>query len=141
MMAERVKLEIPMEPRAQARPRAAAFKGADGRTRARMYKPQADTDAERDLFYISYNHPDRPPEPWTGPLGVSIWVMLRPPKTRRGKVWKDTKPDLDNYVKFALDALTRARFWEDDKQVARLNAEKIYSDDGPGWRIVIEKLR
>lgn len=46
---------------------------------------------------------------------VNVSLRLYPPD-RRAR-------DLDNYLKAALDAITHARIWNDDKQVKRLNVE------------------
>ena len=40
-----------------------------------------------------------------------------------------TKPDIDNLVKFYLDAMTGS-FWRDDAYVCTIEASKIYSKDG-----------
>ena len=42
-----------------------------------------------------------------------------------GPIWHEVKPDLDNLIKSALDALQMSgRFFEDDKQIAELIAGK-----------------
>ena len=47
------------------------------------------------------------------------------------------KPDIDNLIKFVLDALQGQNgFFFDDSQVVRLYAEKIYTDD-PATEIMI----
>ena len=47
------------------------------------------------------------------------------------------KPDIDNLIKFVLDALQGQNgFFLDDSQVIRLYAEKIYTDD-PHTEIMI----
>ena len=48
------------------------------------------------------------------------------------------KPDIDNLIKFVLDALQGQNgFFLDDSQVVRLYAEKIYTDDNPHTEIII----
>ena len=48
------------------------------------------------------------------------------------------KPDIDNLIKFVLDALQGQNgFFLDDSQVVRLYAEKIYTDDDPHTEIII----
>lgn len=48
--------------------------------------------------------------------------------------------DVDNYAKAALDAITAADIWVDDKQVVELAVKKRYSDKGEAshTHIVIE---
>ena len=48
------------------------------------------------------------------------------------------RPDVDNCVKFVMDALTTAGFWEDDSQVYQLVATKQYGE--PRTEIFIEQV-
>ncbi len=50
----------------------------------------------------------------------------------------DKKPDLDNYVKFILDIMNRI-VYEDDRQVFRLNCQKIWSTN-PRIEIEIQEV-
>ena len=48
------------------------------------------------------------------------------------------KPDIDNLIKFVLDALQGQNgYFLDDSQVIRVYAEKIYTDDYPHTEIMI----
>ena len=50
-------------------------------------------------------------------------------KDKWQKIMMDKKPDIDNLIKFVLDALQgQDGYFVDDSQVIRLYAEKIYSD-------------
>lgn len=40
--------------------------------------------------------------------------------------WHSTKPDIDNLVKFVMDAL-QGILWSDDCKIVRLETSKIYS--------------
>lgn len=59
------------------------------------------------------------------------------------RLYKPTQPDIDNYSKFLLDAITKAgNIWEDDKQVVELIQRKFYAQptEEPYTNIVIEIL-
>lgn len=61
-----------------------------------------------------------------GPVTVSIVVTRSPPK-RPVRQYPTVKPDLDNYIKIAMDALTHVVI-NDDAQVCELHAVKRYGD-------------
>jgi Holliday junction resolvase RusA-like endonuclease len=138
---QRIDIWAPIVPKAQRRPRAMGFVDASGRARARVYKsPEAQTD-EEDLYWHLVNHKNRPEKPLVGPLGLNLRVFLPRPKSSK-RILPDVKPDLDNYIKFALDCLTRARYWEDDKQICSIFANKCYTNGSLfslGWFISIFK--
>lgn len=73
---------------------------------------------------------------FTGPLRLDvIFYMPVPDSMRRKKEDKVTytphfkKPDIDNLIKFLLDCSNGILF-EDDSQIAIINASKIYSNLG-----------
>lgn len=83
----------------------------------------------------------------TGPLSITVTIhrQLQQRATReqreqaaRGLLWCDKRPDADNYVKGALDALNGV-LWRDDGQIAELVARKIYSEE-PGLEIEAREL-
>lgn len=57
----------------------------------------------------------------------------------QGFIGHTVKPDLDNLAKQLKDAMTRLRFWHDDKQVVRIVAEKVYGYE-PCWRINLQSI-
>lgn len=81
----------------------------------------------------------RPEEPLKSALMVSLFFNIARPKShyRTGKnagVLKDNapiactkRPDIDNYVKFVMDALNGV-FWIDDSQIFSLYSVKQYSE-------------
>lgn len=82
-----------------------------------------------------------------GPLYVRVVAALSPPerwsKAKRsaaiaGEILPMWRPDADNYVKAALDALNGIVF-NDDAQVCSLSAQKIYSDK-PRLRIEVAPI-
>lgn len=56
-----------------------------------------------------------------------------------GRIGHVVKPDLDNLAKQLKDAMTRMRFWEDDRQIVRLVCEKRYSET-PCWEISARRI-
>jgi len=64
------------------------------------------------------------------PKGTAVYVgvifYFRSPKSaKRSAIGKPTRPDLDKLVRCILDAMTGI-LYEDDSQVAEINAEKIF---------------
>jgi Holliday junction resolvase RusA-like endonuclease len=47
--------------------------------------------------------------------------------------------DLDNLVKFVLDALN-AKAYEDDSQIAAIRSAKFYTEGEPYTKVIIRKL-
>lgn len=129
-----ITMQFDITPRAQARPRAAVRKG-----RIWMHKSPKAEEAELDLFYLACAHPNKPPEPLDGPLTILMTVAL--PKPKKSAPAPVTRPDLDNYIKLALDVLTRAGYWKDDKQIVKICACKKYVDTRIGhWRFIIREF-
>lgn len=78
-----------------------------------------------------------------GPLHVDLTLILPRPKARKREVYPPTRPDVDKLARGVLDALTSARLYGDDGQVASLCARKLYaSREHPttGCRVVVEHL-
>ena len=79
------------------------------------------------------------------PVTVTITAVYPRPKRRPSnvspalwstglRVWKRTRPDLDNIIKAALDAAQLAGVITDDSVVVELGARKVYAsihDEGP----------
>lgn len=57
----------------------------------------------------------------------------------RGEIGHTVKPDLDNLAKQLKDAMSRLRFWHDDRQVVRLICEKTYGND-PCWIVSARRV-
>ena len=82
-----------------------------------------------------------PKQPLEGAISVSmVFSMPRPQSHYRGGRFAHllkhsspsqhtSRPDLDNIVKFYLDAMT-GMFWKDDANVCTIEASKIYSNQG-----------
>lgn len=109
------------------RPRARAFRAPNGKPIASIYNPseykQWLADAEEQLI----NQIDTEiPYPLVGDLEVTIVVTVQRPKT--SKLLRP-KPDVDNYAKAVLDAITKAGIWEDDSQVGALHVHKQWGGE------------
>lgn len=68
---------------------------------------------------------------------ISIEASFAPPKStskkklnlmREGRIRPKVKPDIDNIAKLWLDALVKGGIIEDDKNVVRLVASKVYGE-------------
>ena len=68
-----------------------------------------------------------------GPRPASL-----PKREGMGRLWSTRKPDLDNVVKAALDALVKAGVMVDDALVASLRAESYVCAVGEPPRVEIE---
>jgi crossover junction endodeoxyribonuclease RusA len=83
-----------------------------------------------------------------GPVGVMLTFYLARPKAHYGTgrnagvlkpdapIFHTGTPDVDKLVRGVLDALTQARVWRDDCQVASLFADKRYAEQ-TGVRVVL----
>lgn len=124
-----IKLILPIEPVAQARPRARRFgKGI------RLYDPPKTATFKRKLHKLakeSYHG-----KPLDGELEVTVIfgrsvqksISKKERKLRLlGRHRPIVKPDLDNYIKATLDALTGV-LWKDDNAIVKMVAEKRYME-------------
>ena len=128
-----MRFEFDIEPVEQARPRAVRFgKGI------RMYDPKKVAVYKKQLGYLARQAmKERGLEPYDGPLVVRM-EFYRPvqasiskkERTRRlsGVHRPTVKPDLDNYIKSASDALNGI-LWVDDNLIVSETSEKFYSEN------------
>ena len=114
------------------RPRTRAFL-VKGKPIVSVYNPaeysawkKAAADAVNDELDLVLA--DLPPEtfPLHGPVTVGLIVTVKRPKTTK---LDHPKPDVDNYAKSILDAMTQAKVWDDDEQVAFLAVQKKWGDE------------
>lgn len=125
-----VTFTIPGKPFAKQRPRFSRRSG-------RAFTPKETTSFENTVGQIAMPHF---PEPFQGPVKVSIWATFEPPASWSKKKTADhinrphtQRPDLDNIEKAILDGLNRIAF-ADDGQVAEVEKRKYW---GPSAKTVV----
>ena len=138
-MTDTIQFFVDGDPKPQPRPRAFSINGT-----ARVYDPHTAEGWKSAIADAA--RPHCPPEPWRGPVCITLTFRFRRPKShyRSGKhqdqikpnapIYHTGRPDSDNIAKAALDALTLLGFWKDDAQVCELNISKTY-DRLPGLLI------
>ena len=122
-----MKLIIYGTPEGKPRPR----RGAGGH----FYSPKTlwDTVAETQARMV------RPRQPLEGPLQImATFYMPRSKSTPKWVRWCPQKPDGDNIEKATWDAMGRAGWWKDDKQIVVWTGWKRYVGPGESPRAVIE---
>lgn len=85
---------------------------------------------------------NRPEVPFDGPISVGLsFALPRPKSAPKRVVWPAVRPDLDNYEKAMLDALTQAGIWKDDGLICDLHSVKFYAEGcESGCRVLVEPL-
>ncbi|WP_416406505.1 RusA family crossover junction endodeoxyribonuclease [Paracidovorax citrulli] len=126
-----ITFEIPGDPVAKARPRAAMVGG-----HARLYTPAKTEKYEARVAVFGQQAMAGCPA-FTGPVALSVtalfsippsWPKKRQAAARAGTELHTKKPDLDNVIKAIKDGLNGI-VWADDSQVAVLReCRKAYSD-------------
>jgi len=146
-MGSGLKIVVFGKPIGQARPRFFTRKGKNGKTFAGAFNPQ---ESEAVKFGMSVR--SQLPEgfvPIEGPIAISARFVLPIPVSASkknhaammdGALLPAKKPDLDNFIKFALDSLSGV-VWLDDVQVCKFYEplEKVYGDQ-PRTEIEVFKL-
>jgi crossover junction endodeoxyribonuclease RusA len=104
--------------------------------RGRVYDPSAEDKREWMKVAQSFC----PTVPLSGALKVNLEFIMPRPKSHFGTGKNDGKlkpsapvyhlhtPDLDNLVKFVLDAMN-GKFYADDAQIVSIECNKIFSND------------
>ena len=132
------KVTIPGQPVGKGRPK---FIRATGRA----YTPRGTAEWERSAALIirnSFN--DAPIDDMTTVTVTAVFArpkrLLRK-KDPEGRVPCDVKPDIDNVIKCALDALVMGGALRDDKKVFRVVGSKFFAgkSEGPSVEIIVEK--
>lgn len=123
-------LIVPGQPRGKGRPRASAAGG-----HVRMYTDKLTASWERDAAQrAALEWRRRPQIPVTRSTTVVVdCVLARPQRLQRSGEERQpcsTKPDIDNVLKIALDALVEACVLEDDRGVTMAIVGKAYAAIG-----------
>lgn len=114
-----------------------------------IYNPHNADEWKARIHIIA--RPHRPPAPILGPIQISLTFLLPRPKAHlKGAVlrpeaplWHASKPDMDNFEKAILDAITAVKIWHDDSQIADKRTRKIYTpeiDDPPGCFVSLQPI-
>jgi Holliday junction resolvase RusA-like endonuclease len=131
-----IHFKISGHPTGKGRPRTARMK--NGMTV--NYTPQKTRDAENS--FISQALPHKPQFPFMNAVGVRLEIIFPVPKSytriqrekiATGELYPEKKPDIDNVIKLAQDAMNGI-FYLDDKQVVVSNVTKVYGD-APGIKV------
>ena len=123
---KRLELVVDGKPIAWARP---------GQIGAKRYDTQKANKIDLGWILIEAKGKHTTPQ---GMIHLSVKFFLQRPKSRdkeKGEQYHACKPDLDNLVKFLLDA-GNGIVWKDDSEIVEIHAEKFYSSY-PRTEIVI----
>lgn len=121
-----IRIIVPGQPVAKARPRMAVVNG-----HARAYTP-AKTVAYEGLVAKAGHDVMGDATLLDGPLAVTVLAYFERPqswtrKKAEATIYHTVKPDGDNILKAASDALNGI-VWHDDKQIASAQVMKLYAD-------------
>ena len=140
---EELKLVIPGEPCAQARPR---FSTKGGFVRA--YDPEKSRNYKAYIKYIASQEVQKVGWKVTEqPIEVSIRAFMQIPKSKPkkfkmaaldGKLRPTKKPDVDNIFKAVTDALNGIAY-ADDKQIVKAAQSKWYAEE-PRMEVSVKVL-
>lgn len=119
-------VQIEGEPMAKGRPRV---------TSTHAYTPKRTKQAQKKIVQV-FQDLLGDEEGWPFELSCPVMIVCRfwhkrPQRLLRKKdpfeeIPKETKPDLDNLVKLAKDAINDCGYWADDKHNCTFIAEKMY---------------
>ena len=85
-------------------------------------------DSARHKFIIALR-PNKPKIPIDKPVRLYLWFAYDSKDKKKWSKYKPTRPDVDNITKEFLDAMVKAKFFEDDALVVDLSVIKTYSEN------------
>jgi Holliday junction resolvase RusA-like endonuclease len=101
-----------------------------------MYSPKEYQEWQKEA--LAALHAVHPPCVFQSPVLVEVTCFVRRPKTSKLLI---PKPDVDNYAKGVLDAITKdGRFWSDDTEVSDLISRKRWTTGDPHVAVAIVQL-
>lgn len=110
----------------------------------RFFKKPEAVAAERTWMGLLHGH--APKQPFQGPVRLALWLYYPWRKSEKKSVIRDfsqmpieTRPDIENVAKLAIDVMTTLRFFNDDAQIAWMDLGKWYRDK-PGIHVEISPL-
>lgn len=104
-----------------------------------VYKTEKIKKAKKEI--IKHLRPFVPDVPHEGPIELKVVWLFPRGKSHKANEWRITKPDTDNLEKLLKDCMTELGFWNDDAQVVRETAEKVWSEQSQsGIAIEINRL-
>lgn len=129
-------------PKPQARPKVFHKVLKSGRPFVSTFSPK--TDWFHLVYTESLKQKNLLKNRLSGALRLNLIFCLPIPKSASKKKraemhFVSKRPDVDNLAKAVMDAINQVGIWEDDSQVAKLEIEKVYSDE-PRCLITIEEL-
>lgn len=139
-----IKFFVPGEPVGKGRPR---FTTINGHVKA--YTPTSTQTHERS-FRRAYDAACNS-EPKKGPVRVEVTAVFQIPKSfskakremaYAGKLRPTKKPDLDNIVKLAMDAINGKAYTDDANVVAIVSAKRFVmaENESPGTYVTVEEV-
>lgn len=141
---------IPGQPVGKGRPRASIRGRGTPNAFIAMHTPEKTATWEATAaWHLRGQWGER--APLDRPIAVTVWAVGRRPKAAipkpralakrpelAGRQWRPTKPDVDNVVKAALDALVNAGVIRDDVLVVDVRGLSLWAALSEGPHVVIE---
>lgn len=140
--ADPIVIELAGPPVAKGRPRFTSR----GEGRSVAYTPSKTRHYETALQYAA-SQVMGAQQLLIGPVSLSVvarvpipssWSLKKQEQARRGEIQPTKRPDADNFLKIAQDALSAVVF-ADDAQICFAMVSKVYSDK-PGLRIEVAPI-
>ena len=140
-----IRIEIPIEPTGQMRPRFRSVNAKDGRSFGMAYKAKSQKMRENKIIACLLSAQTNE-MPWSCPVGLRVVAEMAIPKSYSkakrvrcldGNEVPAKKPDLSNIVK-QIEDCGNTVLWVDDKQIVYTESMKKYGER-PRW--IVEMWR
>lgn len=127
-----IQMTLLVEPKSQQHGARASIRGG----KIHHYNDAGKVAYMNQVILESKHH--APPKPLEGPLMVRYQFFLPKPKSNKDGTPHRSGGDIGNYCKHTEDALTKAGFWLNDRQVISMTLHKLFAETGTPPRIEIE---